>query len=130
MRRVAPLAVAITLGAFSSAAQAELYYLIVGGLGGEQKYQEQFDKQIDSLAAVARKTTGDSRVTVLRGEGATREALEKSIGAIAAVRPCISVQRRSSSQLVTRGVRIFCFCRAAAGFLTASRIDRGWLGST
>jgi hypothetical protein len=52
-------------------------------LGGEQKYQEQFDKQIDSLAAVARKTTGDARVTVLRGEGATREALEKSIGAIA-----------------------------------------------
>jgi hypothetical protein len=63
-------------------AHAELYYLIVGGLGGEQKYQEQFDKQVKDLAAVARRTTGDARVTVLQGEGATREALEKSFASL------------------------------------------------
>ena len=60
-------------------AQAELYYLIVGGLGGEAKYQEQFDNQVKDLAGVARRTTGDARVAVLTGEGATREAIEKSL---------------------------------------------------
>jgi hypothetical protein len=65
-------------------AHAELYYLIVGGLGGDPKYQEQFDKEVASLASVARKTTGDSRVTVLQGEKATREALEKSFASLAA----------------------------------------------
>ncbi|HET8696738.1 MAG TPA: hypothetical protein VFO94_04595, partial [Gammaproteobacteria bacterium] len=65
------------------AAQAELYYLIVGGIGGEQKYQEQFDKEVASLASVARKTTGDARVTVLQGDKATREAVEKSFASLA-----------------------------------------------
>jgi hypothetical protein len=64
-------------------AHAELYYLIVGGIGGEPKYQEQFDKQVASLASVARKTTGDARVTVLQGEKATRAALEKSFASLA-----------------------------------------------
>ncbi|HET8697892.1 MAG TPA: hypothetical protein VFO94_10425 [Gammaproteobacteria bacterium] len=66
-----------------AAAQAELYYLIVGGIGGEQKYQEQFDKEVASLASVARKTTGDARVTVLQGDKATREAIEKSFASLA-----------------------------------------------
>jgi hypothetical protein len=73
---------ALAFAAVAAPAHAELYYLIVGGLGGEPKYQEQFDKQIKDLAAVARRTTGDARVTVLTGEGATREALEKSLGTL------------------------------------------------
>ena len=81
MRKVASLAIAMT--AFASTAHAELYYLIVGGIGGEPKYQEQFDKQVASLASVARKTTGDARVTVLQGEKATRAALEKSFASLA-----------------------------------------------
>ncbi len=76
------LAFALALTAVPAAAHAELYYLIVGGLGGEAKYQEQFDKQIKDLAAVARRTTGDARVAVLTGEGATREAIEKSLGSL------------------------------------------------
>jgi hypothetical protein len=56
-------------------AHAELYYLIVGGLGGEPGYTEQFAKDIDALAAVARRTTAQSRVLVLKGEAATREAV-------------------------------------------------------
>jgi hypothetical protein len=75
-----------------AAANAELYYLIVGGIGGEQKYQEQFDKEVASLASVARKTTGDARVTVLQGDKATREALEKSFASLAAkVKPADSL---------------------------------------
>jgi hypothetical protein len=61
--------------AFAAHAQAELYYLIVGGLGGEPEYQKQFDESTKELAAVARRTTASSRVTALSGEGATREAL-------------------------------------------------------
>ncbi len=59
--------------------RAELYYLIVGGLGGEPKYQERFDADVASIAAVARRTSGDNRVVVLKGEAATREALVKGI---------------------------------------------------
>jgi hypothetical protein len=71
--------------ATASEARAELYYLIVGGLGGEETYQKQFDEATKSLAAVAKKTTGDaSRVLVLSGEGATRAALEKSFATLRA----------------------------------------------
>ncbi len=60
-------------------AQAELYYLIVGGLGGEAAYAEQFDKDTAALAAVARRTTAANRVTVLKGEAATADALANAL---------------------------------------------------
>jgi hypothetical protein len=63
-------------------ARADLYYLIVAGLGGEPSYAEQFDKDTAALAAVARRTTAESRVTVLKGEAATREALVKSLDSL------------------------------------------------
>ena len=68
---------AALLVAFGAAtpAHAELYYLIVGGLGGEPGYEEQFAKDTEALAAVARRTTAQSRVMVLQGEAATRVAL-------------------------------------------------------
>jgi hypothetical protein len=59
-------------------AHAELYYVIVGGLGGEATYDEQFAKDVDALAAVARRTTAASRVSLLKGEAATREAVVQS----------------------------------------------------
>jgi len=71
---------ALTLAA--APASAEQYYLIIGGLGGEPKYQEAFDEQTAALAAAAKRTAGEARVTVLTGEGATREALEESITAL------------------------------------------------
>src|SRR5512135_44841 len=67
--------------ALPAAARADLYYVIFGGLGGEPKYQEAFDKEVQQLAAVARRTTGDSRVAVLSGEHATKAAVEKLLGA-------------------------------------------------
>jgi hypothetical protein len=60
-------------------AHAEVYYLIVGGLGGEPGYEEQFAKDAEALAAVARRTTAANRVTLLKGEGATRDALVASL---------------------------------------------------
>jgi hypothetical protein len=63
-------------------AHAELYYLIVGGLGGEAGYDEQFAKDVDALATVARRTTAASRVMLLKGEGATREAVMSSLDSL------------------------------------------------
>ena len=71
----------IALGA-AAPAHAEIYYLIVGGLGGEPTYEEQFAKDTEALAAVARRTTAASRVMVLQGEGATREALVSSLDSL------------------------------------------------
>ena len=68
--------------AFAAPARAELYYLVVGGLGGEPKYQEQFDKATAEIAAVARKTAGNERVIVLQGESATRAALVKAFDSL------------------------------------------------
>lgn len=81
-RKLGSAALALGLAAAAPSVHAELYFLIVSGLGGEEKYQEQFDKQTGALATVARRTTGDARVTVLTGEKATRDALEKSVAAL------------------------------------------------
>ncbi len=73
----------LTLGAaFALPARAELYYLVVGGLGGEPKYQEQFDKATTDIAAVARRTTGNDRVIVLQGESSTRAAVVKAFDSL------------------------------------------------
>lgn len=76
------LALALGTLAVAHAAHAELYYVIVGGLGGEAKYQDAFDKEVQQLAVVARRTAGDERVAVLSGEGATRTAVMKLLGSL------------------------------------------------
>ena len=77
MRAQLPAVLLAALGA-AAPAHAEIYYLIVGGLGGESTYEAQFAKDTDALAAVARRTTAQSRVMVLKGEAATREAVVNS----------------------------------------------------
>jgi hypothetical protein len=73
-------------------AHAEVYYLIVAGLGGEPAYEEQFAKDAEALAAVARRTTSPSRVMLLKGEGATRDALVASLESLKTrTRPADSV---------------------------------------
>lgn len=80
LRRASLVAALVT--AFAAPARADLYYLVVGGLGGEPKYQEQFDKATAEIAAVARKTTGNDRVIVLQGESATRAAVIKAFDSL------------------------------------------------
>jgi len=79
MRAAAALVLALLAAA---PAHAELYYLIVGGLGGESTYDEQFQKDTAALAAVARRTTAQSRVMLLQGEAATREAVVSSLDSL------------------------------------------------
>ena len=81
MRVRLPAVLLVALGA-AAPAHAEIYYLIVGGLGGEPAYEEQFAKDTEALAAVARRTTAQNRVMVLKGEGATREALVNSLASL------------------------------------------------
>jgi polyhydroxyalkanoate synthesis regulator phasin len=77
VRRLSHLALALALAGGAGSAHADLYYLIVGGLGGEPVYTESFADSTASMAEAARRTIADdSHVTVLSGEGATREALE------------------------------------------------------
>ncbi len=67
-------------------AHAELYYLIVGGLGGQVSYEERFLAQTESLADAARRTLGDdSRVSVLSGDAASRDALTAELTRLAEV---------------------------------------------
>ncbi|MEE8543191.1 MAG: hypothetical protein V3S94_04975 [Gammaproteobacteria bacterium] len=67
-------------------AHAELYYLIVGGLGGQVSYEERFAAQTESLADAARRTLGGgSRVSVLSGDAASREALTAELSRLAEV---------------------------------------------
>jgi hypothetical protein len=65
-------------------AHAETYYLIVGGLGGEPTYAEQFDKDVNELAAVARRSTAANRVSVLKGEEATHDAFVNGLDSLRA----------------------------------------------
>jgi len=83
VRLAAVLGCLVALGA-AHEAHAELYYLIVGGLGGEPGYAEQFAEDTEALAAAARRTvTRRDAVVVLSGEGATREALRDRLTALA-----------------------------------------------
>lgn len=70
--------------AAASAARAEPYYLIVAGLGGEARYEREFSRYADELAAAARRTAGgEEAVQVLRGEDATGEALRAAFESLA-----------------------------------------------
>jgi hypothetical protein len=64
----------------SLSARAELYYVIVGGLGGDPAYDESFAAATAKMADAAKRTLGDdARITVLSGEQATRDALESTL---------------------------------------------------
>jgi hypothetical protein len=77
-------AAVLAVWALPMAAHAELFYLIVGGLGGETRYETRFTSYADSLATAARRTvTDESRVVLLKGEDATREALRAALDTLA-----------------------------------------------
>ena len=83
MKRIC-LTLLLSLVLLAPGARAELYYLVVGGLGGESDYANRFLAQTESLAAAAARSLGDdSRVTLLNGESATREALTEELQRLA-----------------------------------------------
>lgn len=72
------LAVVLTLQ--PGPASAELYYLIVGGLGGDPAYVERFAGNAADMVGAAERTLGSAeRVRVLVGDDATRDALRAAL---------------------------------------------------
>lgn len=66
-------------------ARAELYYLIVGGLGGDPLYAERFAGDTASMASAAERTLGATdRIRILSGENATRDALREAFAELKA----------------------------------------------
>jgi hypothetical protein len=67
------------------AARAELYYLIVAGIGGDPTYAERFADDTAAMADAAERTLGGAeRVTVLSGDQATLEAIRQSLNDLGA----------------------------------------------
>ncbi len=68
----------------AAAAGAEPHYLIVAGLGGEDRFADRFAEQADALAAAARRTTGnDEQVQLLTGDDATQENVRAAFARLA-----------------------------------------------
>lgn len=70
MRAVLLLAVLLCLPV---QARAELEVVIVQGLGGEARYAEQFDEQLETLTAAARSLTDEDRIRVFPAQSARRQ---------------------------------------------------------
>ncbi len=56
----------------TATAHADLNVLIVEGLAGDPKYQQQFDSDVKAIRAASATLTGAEQVQLLAGEGATR----------------------------------------------------------
>lgn len=74
--RAVHIALALLLAA-PRLAQAELYCVIVAGLGGEAQYQEQFDSSAAALAEAVSRGGSPERVIRVSGGDASRAGLEK-----------------------------------------------------
>lgn len=60
---------------WSLVTSAELHIVVVEGLGGEARYTEQFSQQVTEIANAAASMTSSERVTLLRSDSATRDAV-------------------------------------------------------
>jgi hypothetical protein len=70
--------------AVAVSAHAEVYYVIVSGIGGQPSYEESFAESSHALAEAARRSvTEPDHVTVLSGADATREALTAELESLA-----------------------------------------------
>ena len=74
LRRYAPTLLLI-LALSTCPALAELNVVIIEGLGGEQRYVEQFDKQITALKHASLSVTSNDRVRVFRTSDADRNSV-------------------------------------------------------
>jgi len=67
----------------AAAAHADLHVLIVGGLGGEERYETRFAEEIERLGRSARESAGETgSVTVVPGSEAKQAKLAESLAAL------------------------------------------------
>jgi hypothetical protein len=65
--------------AAASSARADIYYLIVAGLGGEPDYETRFVAQAADLDRIAKGSGTTAHVITLSGPAATRERLQQAL---------------------------------------------------
>jgi len=67
----------------TAAAQADLHVLIVGGLGGEERYETRFAEEIERLERAAKESVGESgSVIVVPGAEAKQSKLDSSLATL------------------------------------------------
>ena len=78
-------AILYTLALMSCAtrASADVYVLVVSGLGGAPQFEQRFVEQAEAMNQAALSVTDAAKVTLLKSEHATREAITATIRAIA-----------------------------------------------
>jgi hypothetical protein len=79
VRKFCRLGALILCSALASAAQAKQYSLIVGGLGGEDDYEQRFRKQATELGEMATHADDQAQVVTLAGPKATRAAIKEAL---------------------------------------------------
>lgn len=79
-----PVLVAIILLVAAAPVRAELYAVIVEGLGGDETYAAQFDEQVAGIEAAMRSLTSSERIRVFAGENASRDAIMEHFANLAA----------------------------------------------
>jgi hypothetical protein len=77
------LALALLVLVLARPAHAELYCVIVAGLGGEPQYQKEFDESAAAIGrALSRVVKAPDRVIRLGGAAATRDGIEKALRSV------------------------------------------------
>jgi hypothetical protein len=64
-------------------AQATVYYVAVGGLGGEPDYEQRFDALIKDVSKTLQESSGNVKVYALSGSQATRARVTEVMGQVA-----------------------------------------------
>ena len=74
----------LALTMFAARASADVYTLVVSGLGGDPQFEQRFGEQAEAMYKAALSASGDAaKVTLLKSERATREAIAEAIRAVA-----------------------------------------------
>lgn len=65
-------------------AHATVYYVAVGGLGGEPDYEQRFNALIQDVSKILQESSGNIKVYALSGDEATRSRVTEVMGQVAA----------------------------------------------
>lgn len=65
----------LLLLSWSAITSADFHVVVIEGLGGEKRYAGQFAEQVTAIASAAATMTSSDRVTLLRSDAATRDAI-------------------------------------------------------
>ena len=74
---------ALMLAALALPAHATVYYVAVGGLGGEPDYEQRFAALIKDIEKILKESNGNAKVYALSGGDATRARITEVMGQVA-----------------------------------------------